>query len=57
MGYTKEDEKELYFANAVLGAIRNVEVPMLMYEGEKEVVRKALRKYINELEAKARFGY
>jgi hypothetical protein len=57
MGYTKEDEKELYFANAVLGAINNVEVPMLMYEGEKKVVAKALRKYINELEAKARFGY
>ena len=57
MGYTKEDEKELYFAKAVLGAIENVEVPMLMYEGEKKVVRKALCKYINELEAKARFGY
>ena len=52
MGYTKEDEKELFFANTILGAIKNVEVPMLMYEGEK-----ALRKYINELEAKARFGY
>ena len=57
MGYTKEDEKELYFANAVLGAIKNVEVPMLMYEGEKKVVEKALREYINKLEAKARFGY
>lgn len=57
MGYTKEDEKELYFANAVIGAIKNVEVPMLMYEGEKKVVEKALRKYIDELEAKARFGY
>ena len=57
MAYTKEDEKEIYFANAVLGAIRNVEVPMLVYEGEKEVVRKALRKYIDEIEAKARFGY
>lgn len=57
MGYTKEDEKELYFANAVIGAIKNVEVPMLMYEGEKKVVEKALLKYITELEAKARFGY
>lgn len=57
MGYTKEDEKELYFANAVIGAINNVKVPMLMYEEEKQVVKKALHKYINELEAKARFGY
>ena len=57
MGYTKEDEKELYFAKAVIGAIKNIEVPMLMYEGEKKVVEKALRKYIDELEAKARFGY
>ena len=57
MGYTKEDEKELYFANAVIGAINNVEIPMLMYEGEKQVVKKALREYINKLESKARFGY
>lgn len=57
MGYTKEDEKELYFANAVIGAINNVKVPMLMYEEEKQVVKKALRKYIDELETKARFGY
>lgn len=54
---TKEYERELYFANAVLGAIKNVEIPMLMYEGEKKVVEKALRQYINDLEAKARFGY
>ena len=57
MGYTKEDEKELYFANAVIGAINNVKVPMLMYEEEKQVVKKALLKYIDEPEAKARFGY
>lgn len=57
MGYTKEDENDLYFANLIIGLIKNVEVPMLMYEGEKKVVEKALRKYIDELEAKARFGY
>lgn len=56
MGYTEEDKKELYFANAVLGAIENVEVPMLMYEGEKNVVKKALHKYIAELESKM-YGY
>lgn len=55
MAYTKEDEKELYFANSVIGAINNVKVPMLMYEEEKQVVKKALHKYIDELE-KARFG-
>lgn len=55
-GYTKEDEKEIYFAKAVIGAIKNVEVPMLMYEGEKKVVEKALRKYIDEIEDRARFG-
>lgn len=54
MGYTKE--QEIYFANVVLGAIKNVEMPILMYDGEKEVVRKALRKYIDELEMEMRFG-
>ena len=57
MKYTKEDERELYFAKSVIGAIKNIEVPMLVYEEEKRVVEKALYKYINELEAKARFGY
>lgn len=54
MGYTAEQEKELYFANAVLDAIRHVEMPILVYEGEKEVVRKALRQYICEIENDAR---
>ena len=53
MAYSKEQEKELYFANAVLGAINNVETPMLVYEGEKEVVKKALYKYIDEIKYKA----
>lgn len=54
MGYTKEQEKELYFAHSVIGAINNVKVPMLMYEEEKEVVKKALRKYIDQIESEAR---
>ena len=57
MGYTKEDEKEIYFAKSIIGAIKNVEVPMLVYDGEKKVVEKALRKYIDEIEMRARFGY
>lgn len=40
---TYEDQKkELYFANAVIGVIDNVKTPMLMYQEEKDVVRKAL---------------
>lgn len=48
---TYEDQKkELYFANAVIGAIDNVKTPMLMYEEEKNVVRKALHMYIDKIE-------
>ena len=48
---TYEDQKkELYFANVVIGAIDNVKTPMLMYQEEKDVVRKALRMYIDKIE-------
>ena len=48
---TYEDQKkELYFANAVIGAIDNVKTPMLMYQEEKDVERKALRMYIDRIE-------
>ena len=48
---TYEDQKkELYFANAVIGAIENVKTPMLMYQEEKDVVRKALLMYIDKIE-------
>ena len=48
---TYEDQKkELYFANTVIGAIDNVKTPMLMYQEEKDVVRKALRMYIDRIE-------
>lgn len=53
MGYTENEEKELYFANAVIGAIENVKTPMLMYEEEKDVVKKALRMYIDKMETDA----
>ena len=46
--------KELYFAKTGIGAIENVKVPMLMYEEEKEVVKKALQMYINKIEMDAR---
>ena len=51
MGVTEEQKKELYFANVVIGAIDNAETPMLMYEGEKNVVKKALQIYIDKLES------
>lgn len=57
MAYTKEQERELHFANAVLEAIKYVDKPILCYEEEKEVVKKALCKYIDEIESEARFGY
>lgn len=37
---------ERYWANVVLGAIENLEHPMLMYDGEKMIVRKALKAYL-----------
>lgn len=56
MGYTETQKKEVYFANAVIGAIENVKTPMLTYEEEKEVVKKALRMYIDKIEEQARFS-
>ena len=46
----ENQKKELYFANAVIGVIDNVKTPMLMYQEEKDVVRKALRMYIDRIE-------
>ena len=54
MGCTPDQEKELYFANVVIGAIKNVETPMLMYQEEKNVVEKALRMYIEKIESDSR---
>ncbi len=35
-------DKEKYLAGLVIKLIDNVECPMLMYEGEKNIVKKAL---------------
>ena len=52
---TREDiEKELIFADMVLGAIKNVKTPMLMYNEEKDVVEKALTEYKYKLESEMR---
>ena len=52
----EKQDRELYFARAVIGAIENVKVPMLMYEEEKEVVKKALQMYINKIEMDTRYA-
>lgn len=45
----EEIKREIMFAEMVLSAIKNVSVPRLMYAGEKDVVNKALSKYLEEL--------
>lgn len=52
----EEINKEIIFADMVLDAIKNVKVPMLMYDEEKDVVRKALNEYKYTLENKLRSG-
>ena len=50
----EEINKEICFAEMVIGAIDNVKTPMLIYEEEKAVTKKALRKYVDELESELR---
>lgn len=50
----EEIEKELIFADMVLGAIKNVKTPMLIYDEEKDVVKKALVEYKYKLESEMR---
>lgn len=51
---TDEIEKDIYFSNLLLGVMDHVEVPILRYEEEKEVVRKALERYLSDLEDERR---
>lgn len=46
-----EIKKDMCFAQMVIGVIDNVKRPMLVYDEEKEVVKKALQKYLDELES------
>ena len=48
----EEIEREIIFANMILDVIKNVKTPMLMYDEEKAVVRKAVSEYKNNLEVK-----
>ena len=50
----EEIQIELIFADMVLGAIKNVKTPMLMYDQEKNVVKKALTEYKYKLESEMR---
>lgn len=50
----EEIKKEIVFADMVLGAIKNVKTPILMYDEEKDVVKKALIDYKYGLEDKLR---
>ncbi len=50
----EEVDKEIVFANMVLNAIQNVKVPMLMYDEEKDVVKRALVEYKYKLEDELR---
>ena len=49
-----EINKEITFAKMVIGAIDNVKTPMLVYDEEKIVTKKALYRYIGELESELR---
>lgn len=51
---SKQIERELFFADMIIGLIDNVERPILLYEGEKEVVKKALNEYIDKLKGEQR---
>lgn len=46
----EEMERDITVGSMVLGAITDLPRPMLMYEVEKEVTKRALTKYISELE-------
>ena len=50
----EEIEKDIIFADMVLGVIKNVKTPMLIYDEEKAVVRKALSEYKDKLESEMR---
>lgn len=47
----KEVEKAIYFARRVLDSINMIDEPKLSYKEEKDVVAKALRRYIDYLES------
>ena len=45
----EEVKKEMCYTKKLVDAINNTKTPMILYEKEKEVTIKALRKYIDDL--------
>lgn len=45
----EEIERKIYFAENIIGVIKHVKCPMLMYDEEKEVAKEALQRYIDDL--------
>ena len=41
-------DQERFFADELVKMIEHVDVPMLMYQGEKDIVKKALIKILQE---------
>lgn len=45
---SKLTNEEIYFAETVIGVIDHVQCPMLMYDGEKQIVKKALMELLEK---------
>lgn len=54
MDMRDEINKKIFFADMILGLIKNVERPILMYDEEKIVVEEALTEYKERLEGLSR---
>ena len=49
-----EIKKDIFFAREVIEVVDNIKWPTLVYDEEKQVIKKALRKYLDELESELR---
>lgn len=45
----KDIESKIYCCETVIGCINNIRIPMLITQGEKDVVKDALMLYIQKL--------
>ena len=50
----EQTKKDMCIAQMVIREIDHVKRPTLIYDEEKEVVKKALQKYLDELESELR---
>ena len=51
-----EKAKQIRIANMLIGAIKDLRTPMLMYQIEKDVAKEALESYIKTLEQQPKTG-